>query len=142
MNIPVTGGAGFIGSHIAVIADKLRINCGYDTMTQYQISVIPMNGLYADVTTNLCKSVKSVSLNFLDTDLHGFTQILPKVFVENITGKWGNAMEHGDVRDSMGIFVRMGEGKRDLKYVLLRKDAHKLREKLRKNNYEDDMGDD
>ena len=41
-----------------------------------------------------------------------------------------------------GIFVRMGEGKRDLKYVLLRKDAHKLREKLRKNNYEDDMGDD
>ena len=31
-----------------------------------------------------------------------------------------------------GIFVRMGEGKRDLKYVLLRKDAHKMR----KNGFE------
>ena len=45
-------------------------NCGYDTMTQYQNPVIPTN--ISDATTNLCKSVKSVSFYFSDTDLHGF----------------------------------------------------------------------
>ena len=89
-------------------------------MTQYQNPVIPMNGLYADVTTNLCKSVKSVSLNFLDTDLHRLTQILPKVFVENIIGNLGNAIKHGDVRDSRaenGFVTMTGKG-RGIKYVI------------------------
>ena len=35
-----------------------------------------------------------------------------------------------------GIFVRIGEGKRDLKYLLLRKDAHKMRKNVRKNGFE------
>jgi len=69
--------------------------------------------------------VKSVSLNFLDTDLHRLTQILPKIFVETIIGNFGNAIEHENVRDSRGIFVRIGDGKRVLKYTLLRKKCAK-----------------
>ena len=78
-------------------------------MTQYQNPVIPMNGSCADVATNRCKSVKSVSLNFLDTDLHRLTQISPKVFIENIIGNFGNAIEHGDVRDSLADVGKISE---------------------------------
>ena len=44
---------------------------GYDKMTQYQNSVVPTNGLYADAAVSLLESVKSVSFYFSDTDLRG-----------------------------------------------------------------------